>query len=520
MSSSGFVAKKIAAATERSSRPLLPELAARRLAEWKAKQASLTCTERRGLIDFVVDISPYLQRPTYLAPYLEALENAVAPRDGSQVTSTTAGGGLRLVFAAPPQHGKTVCTLHAFLWWDRYFPGRRHSYITFNETRAQEVAKEFIRLATAAGFEPTGTLQKVELKGGSSIKFTSVNGDLTGSPIDGCCIIDDPIRNANDARSPTVRKNAIDWFMSTAFSRRHPGTSYVAMATRWHVEDLSGYLIKHVGYRYINLKAIAEPQDTNDLDPEGRVASDPLKRFPGESLWPAHKPPSFFDEERRNIYWWAAMYQGEPRPAGGAVFSAEPNFYRELPKEGFRGGFGLDLAFTAKTSADWSICVEGVMVPRDFETTDDNGKPKTIRLNVLYVVDVQRKQVDAPSFALTLKVKQNQRPGYKKRWYAAGTEKGSVDFFARQGIKINVMPPIGDKLLRAQRVAAAWNDNRVLLPHPEDHECEWLAEFLDVVQNFTGKNDIHDDDVDALAALWDELDQKRVYGTEVKPLIM
>lgn len=452
------------------------------------------------------------------------METAVAPRNGVQVTSTIAGAGgnLRIVFAAPPQHGKTLCTLHAFLYWDRYFPGRRHAYVTFNETRAQEVAKDFIRLAQAVGFEPTGTLQKVELRGGSSIKFTSVNGDLTGSPIDGCCVIDDPIRNANDARSPTVRKNAIDWYVSVARARRHPGTSYVAMATRWHVEDQSGYLIKHEGFRYINLKAIAEPKDTTDVDGEGRVKSDPLLRRPGESLWPSHKPPEFFAEERRNAYWWAAQYQGEPRPAGGAVFHREPSFYRELPRDGYRGAFGLDLAYSAKTHADWSICIEGVMVTREEQESDGKGGTKTVKRNALYVVDVQRKQVDAPSFALTLRAKQSARPGYKMRWYAAGTEKGSADFMIRQGIKLKVLPPIGDKLIRAQRVAGGWNADpgRVLLPDPEVFPNEWLAPFLDVIQNFTGVNDVVDDDVDALASLWDELDQPIVYGAAMKPVLL
>ena len=527
MSSSGYVRQRIAAATKRSSQPLLPGLAEKRLQRFRAERASQRSTERPRLVDFVHEISPDLDPPTHLSPYAEALETAVISSQSSEPKA--AAGGLRLAFAAPPQHGKTELSLRAFLWWDRYFPGKRHAYVTYNQTRSESVAKEFLRIAEAYGFRPTGTLEEIQLAGGSKVRFTSIGGGLTGYPIDGCCIIDDPIKDAAGARSAAVRRDGIEGWKTVARTRRHPGTSYVAMATRWHIEDLTGYLIKNEGWRYINLKAIAEPKDTTDIDSvDGHVLSDPLKRQPGESLWPTRagqpwRTPEFFTEERKDAYTWASMYQGSPRPAGGAVFHLEPVFYQELPKEGYRGAFGLDLAYTAKTHADWSICVEGVATESDGIREEIVGGKlvrKTIKVRTLYVTDVQRKQVDAPSFALTLKAKQTSRPTYKMRWYAGGTEKGSGDFMIRQGIKLKVLPPVGDKLVRAQRVAAAWNDSRVRLPDPTVIDAPWLVPFLDVVQNFTGVNDVRDDDVDALAALWDELDQSMVYGSDVKPVLL
>jgi len=427
-----------------------------------------------GLVYFVHKITPELDPPTWLGPFAEWLEKGIVP------------GGVRVVVAAPPQHGKTELILRAFIWWALRNPGKRHAYVTYNEDRADEVAKDFIRLAEKAGLQPEGTLSAIRLKGETKIRFTSVNGSLTGFPIDGVCVIDDPIKGRVEAQSSKTRQSVYDFFKSEVLTRRHAKTSIVVMATRWHPDDLSGRLVKD-GWKYLNLKAIAE----GPVNDNGIVEDDPLKRHVGESLWDK-KPPEFFEEDRKDPYWWSAMFQGEPRPRGAGVFSREPEWYSELPAQ-YRGAFGLDLAYSAKTSADWSICVELLRVE-----TKDPKKP------LFYAVDVERKQVDAPCFALTLKAKQSGRP-WKMRWYCSGTEKGAASFLRNAGIPINALPARGDKFVRSIPVAAAWNEGRVLLPDPSRIKAPWLDPFLKVIQAFTGVGDEADDDVDAIAAAHDEL---------------
>lgn len=463
----------------------------------EAKKAVHESTKPPTLLEYFSIVSPDLERPDWLAPYAEELQRAI-------------GSELRLAFAAPPQHGKTELAFRALLYWAQYFPGYRHCYVTYNDERATQAAKDFREIALDAGFAVTGTLDVIILNGTTKIKFTSIGGSLTGYPIDGVCIIDDPFKDAKDARSRAIRRNVIDWYKSTARTRRHAGTSFIIMATRWHTEDLTGHVVKHERYQYINLKAIAEERAANDnadaegrssdLDADGRIISDPLHRRPGESLWPARKPPEFFEEERRDKYWWSAMYQGEPRPPGGNVFNP-PNsiddegkesgarYYRELPTVGYRVAFGLDLAYSKKTKANWSVLVEGWACG-----------------GFLYIVDVIRKQVDAPAFGLTLKAKSTQRPGAKMRWYqGGGGEKGSADFLKRMGLPIRALPARGDKFVRATPAAAKWNRGEVLLPDPQYIDAPWHDEFVSVVCDFTGDDDAVDDDVDALAGLHDEL---------------
>ncbi|GMV18336.1 MAG: hypothetical protein AMXMBFR56_65600 [Polyangiaceae bacterium] len=452
----------------------LEDVAAERLKSWKAEKARVRA-KSLPLVEYVHDVSPQLDPPDHLRPYAEILEKA-CPRDGEP-------GDIRVVVAAPPQHGKTELTLRAFLWWAIRAPGKRHAYVTYNAERALTVARNFLLLAELSGLEPTGILSEIRLKGGTTIKFTSIGGSLTGYPIDGVCVVDDPIKDSTEAQSATVRQRCIDWFDTVAWTRRHAGTSYVIMATRWHPEDLSGILIGR-GWRYVNLKAIAEgPANDN-----GAVQDDPLGRRPGEALWPSHKPVEFFDEERKNEYWWASLYQGEPRPRGAKLFR-DPIRYTKLPRV-YRVGYGVDLAYTAKTQRDFSVCIELWREDRPNE------------LPLFYVVEVDRRQVQAPDFSAALKAKLEGK-GAPLRWYAYGPELGIGDFLRRDGLYLQALPARGDKFVRAQDVAAAWNDGRVLVPH----EAPWLAAFLDELREFTGVGDLHDDQVDALGAAFDLLNE-------------
>jgi predicted phage terminase large subunit-like protein len=467
--------------------------------EQRAREASrariqAVPTERPPLVDYVDLQLPGWERFDYFAPYAAKLETAI-------------GAEHRTCFAAPPQHGKTSFTLRGLAYLCRYFPGKRHAYITYNQQRSSFVAKDFRRIAENAGFVVGGTLSDMTLTFNgvtSGIKFSSIKGSLTGYPIDGVCIVDDYLKDAEQARSKVHREAGVRWWISNAETRRHKGTSYVVMATRWPGGDLTDYLLKNEGFEYINLKAIAEPEGPDDVDEvSGVVLSDPLGRKVGESLSPL-KPPSFFARDRRHPHWWKSMFQGTPQPEGFAVFAppgsltedGEPYgalYYSELPKEGYRVAYGVDLAYSSKTNSDWSVLIEG------WAKGDE-----------LYIVNVTRKQVPATSFLLTLLAAKTNRPGAPFRFYSGGGgEKGSADFITQKlGRAFKVYPATSDKLSRANQASITWNEGRVLLPDPAKFNSPWLEDFLAVVTGFTGTPGEPDDDVDALAALHDQLMRK------------
>lgn len=417
------------------------------------------------LADFIARVSPGLSAPLHLQPLLDLLE-------------ATTEGPQRATVSTPPQHGKTQTCMHALIWLLRRDPLKRHAYATYEATKAERNNEELQQIATRARLPWSGnrTAWKTPERGG--VVAAGIGGPLTGEPVDGVLLIDDPVKNHVDANSSLIRERTDEWFKTVARTRIHPGASIIVVQTRWHEDDLSGRLIKRPGWKQINLKAIGDN---------------------GDALWPQGRPLDFLNEVRADVgeYNWSALYQGEPRPRGGAVFG-DATYYKTIPDDLlYRVAHGVDLAYTKTTVADWSVVVTMLRVTRP-------GAIKTPPL--FYVLDVQRKQVPAPEFKAVLRAAHNEHPSAPMRWYAAGTEKGIKDFINAKdddlpGIPLQVKAPHGDKFIRAQPAAAAWNKGRILLPE----NAPWVSVFVGEVCSFTGVNDAHDDQVDALAAAFDEL---------------
>lgn len=144
-----------------------------------------------------------------------------------------------------------------------------------------------------------------ETNHGGGMITAGVGGPLTGRGAH-LLVIDDALKNAEQAISPTIRENQWEWWLSTAKTRLEPGGVAVVMGTRWHQDDLIGRLLRQqvageIELTRIRLTAIAEDDDI-------------LGRQPGEPLWPSRFPLAELERIRRESsdYWWNAMYQARP----------------------------------------------------------------------------------------------------------------------------------------------------------------------------------------------------------------
>jgi predicted phage terminase large subunit-like protein len=182
--------------------------------------------------------------------------------------------------------------------------------------------------------------------------------------------------------------------------------------------------------------------------------------------------------EQVGEYAWASLYQGSPRPRGGALFQ-NATTYTELPPK-YAVRIGVDFAYTAKTRADCSVAV--VVASHE---------------NHHFILDVRREQVTAPDFAKTLKALRDQYPGATMTSFIGGTERGTIDFMSSAGVTITAVPATTDKFVRAQPAAALWNAGRLMVPAADT--ALWVTPFLNELLGFTGVRDRCDDQVDALA---------------------
>ena len=449
---------------------MLAKSAQQRLQKRQRKQVN---DPNEGLLDFQLRVSPKFTRPEhYATDVVPILERALTEP-------------VRLLLSAPPRHGKTELIAHLIAMYLARYPDRTVAYISYAADLSEEKSRRIREYCMRAGVEMSPHVRAASgwktLHGGG-LDAVGIGGALTGKGYN-LIVIDDPFKNRQTAESIIERANIFEFCTSTALTRLEPGGSVIVTHTRWHPQDLIGVLKDNQaeGWVYINKPAI------ND-------GSDPLRET-GAALWPDRWPVhELVKVKARNEYDWSSLYMGQPRPKGGAVFRGT-TLYSELPKDPIshlkltpkRSAIGLDLAYTAKTYADYSVCVTALQFGDE-----------------IYITNVRRKQCDATEFAIELRTERLLNPGAMFYWFIGGIEKGIVSLLKNMGIHVHAEPAKTDKFVRAQAVAAAWNAGKVKVPV----DGEWVSDFLAEVLTFTGVADTHDDQVDALAAAFEPLGAK------------
>lgn len=430
---------------------------------------------------FVQQTTPHYKRPYHLRKLTRLL------------TRIARGESVRVVVHTPPRHAKTETLLHFISWFLRQHPNLRVGYCSYNEKIAFAKSDAAIRIADRAGLKlRTRTKGEWLTPEDGGCFATGIGGTATGYGFR-VGIVDDPVKNRADAESATKRNTAWDWFTDTFMRRLDPNGSVILNMARWHPDDLAGRVIQRWGWEYVCLPAITTDEDGNE-----------------HALWPEQWPLELMQQRRREsgVYTWESLEMGNPRPRGGSVFG-EPKMYKrkDLPRR-YTTAIGVDLAYTSSTSADYSVAVVGKQ--------DMVKGPEGTRK--VYITESHRKQVRAPVFAGVLKSLRARFHKARMRWYASGTEKGSADFIKVMGVPMDVRKPNGDKFTRAIPYAAAWNRGDVLLPEFEDEEThdangdrlflpdtDWVSTYILEHSNFTGVDDANDDQVDAGAAMYDQL---------------
>lgn len=137
-----------------------------------------------------------------------------------------------------------------------------------------------------------------------------------GILVHNCLLIDDPIKNAKEALSTTIRENIWNEWESTLSTRLHDGASVIVVMTRWHEDDLIGRLLERSPYNWIRLRLPAIAEEDNDLI--GRNIGDALVPELGfDEEWAKNKRIEVGERT------WASLYQQRPAPATGAIFKRD-----------------------------------------------------------------------------------------------------------------------------------------------------------------------------------------------------
>mgnify|MGYP000609033603 CR=1 FL=1 len=446
------------------------------------------------LIDFARFVTPHKKlvddpsKSEFLpARHLEKLADLMESVERKEIT--------RVIVSMPPRHGKTtLATEKANAWISGRNPEQEIMTATYGQTNAKDFSthvQEIIRSQRFRQVFPDYYLVKANDERlinhlGKSLFFLGRRSPTTGRG-GNWLLVDDPIKDDKDARSPVLRDDAWEWFRQTLFSRRHDDRAPVVVtATRWNEDDITGRITDKTnpkysrefgeGWEVLNLPALAEEDD-------------PLGRKPGEALWPERFGARDLARTRAgNEVAFSALYQGNPSPAEGVFYmAADLHTYeaRDLPTN-LRMFAASDHAVSTEAQNDPSCMgVFGV---------DPRG--------VAYIMpDLVWRKIDA-SEAVEQMIRLMRK--YAPIWWYA--ERGHISRAIGPFLKKRMQEeqvhvpiiedhPVGDKLQRSHSARSRCAQGKILFPA----DAAWWPRAKAELLKFP--NGRHDDFVDFLSTI-------------------
>lgn len=308
-------------------------------------------------------------------------------------------------------------------------------------------------------------------------RSTGVGGGITGMGGQ-YIIIDDPVKNREDADSPTMRNKLWDWYTSTLYTRLEKDGRILVTLTRWHEDDLAGRLLAksqepgedNIDWTILNLPAVCEGDAKQPYD----------MRQDGEALWRG----TFDERALRRIKVavgsrdWLAMYQQRPTSSAGDVFKrAWWQYWKALPSRMSEYIQSWDCTFKNINTADYVVGQVWAKKGADRYLLDQVRGRMTFTETLNAIRSLSAKWPQA-----TRKLVEDK---------ANGT--AVMDVLKHEIPGLIPVTPVGGKVSRAYAVTAVIESGNVYVPHPTI--APWVHDFVEEHAAFpTGT---HDDQVDA-----------------------
>lgn len=435
---------------------------------------------RRSLLPFVERINP-----RYKAGWVH---KDICRRLEKFSQDVVDGKSPRLMLLMPPRSGKSeLCSRSFPAWHLGKNPDHEIIACSYNVSLAMSFSKKVKEVLEDPLFHPVFEIrlnpnnQSAEEWSLASSKggyvAAGVGGGITGKGAH-LLIIDDPIKNAEEADSPDTREKLWDWYGSTAYTRLAPGGGVLVVQTWWHDDDLAGRLQVAMAqdpdadqFTVVKYPAIAEHDEWLDPTSDLIVDTEPdhpdkiLYRRKGEALHPDRYDLPKLEQIKRTISprFWSALYQQNPVPDDGDYFLKE-QFRRAVPPPLNRANVFIawDFAISEKKLNDYTV---GVVLLQDENDT-------------LHVADMVRfKSGDALQIVDAIL-------HLSKKWYTSnqivGFEDGQIYraistllkkrmHEQRAYFSTQVLKPITDKLARARPLQGRMQQGRVSF----DASADW-----------------------------------------------
>lgn len=387
-----------------------------------------------------------------------------------------------LIITCPPQHGKSMNLTETLpSWYLGKHPDNSVIEVSYNDVfaerfglmnrrKVEEYGGDLFGIKIARDSRKKSDFELADRRG--SMRSRGVKAGITGNPCH-LMIIDDPIRNREEADSPTMRQKLVAGWTDDMKSRFAAGAKIVLILTRWHEEDLAGYLLANDPYTTV-LRLPCECDSEND--PLGRAIGQALCPEIGkDNKWLEGFKKSMVRTEGTRS--WNALYQGRPSSEQGNLirrswwkwFDAAPQMAQTI--------LSIDASF--KGAED-----------NDFVAIQCWGK----READAYLLDSIKEHMDFPQTLKAIRQMAAKWPQARPIYVEDKANGPAVIAMLKHEIPgIVGVNPEGGKVARVNAIAGFIEAGNVYLPKG-NREAEELVESCAVFPMGA-----HDDDVDAMS---------------------
>ena len=455
-------------------------------AELERRRRVDTVETKFSFVDFIAKVNPKYK----WYPHVKKLSDVLERVERGEVK--------RLMIFMPPRHGKSELVSRLFSAY--YLYKHPDKWVGIN-SYAAELAYTFSRNSrdnyrTSGGIlkGDAAAVKQWETGKGGGLWAAGVGGPITGKGFD-LGIIDDPIKNADEAASEVIREKHKDWYNSTFYTREEPSGAIIIIQTRWHEDDLSGWLLSQEDeeepehWHIVHFEAIKE-DDEPDYPATCTIEHD--NRKTGEALAPMRYPLEKLNKISKRIgsYFFGALYQQRPKPREGNMFKRQWFDVVDKIPENIKHVRYWDKAGTK----DGGAYTAGVLMAVDED-------------NIFYVEDIVRGQWAAGQREAIIKstaqmdgedviIWVEQEPG------SGGKESAESTIKNLAGFSVYADKVTGDKVTRAEPFQAQCEGKNVKLK-----KADWNYGYLERLTGFP--NAKYKDDIDASSGAFNKLTQNK-----------
>ena len=411
----------------------------------------------------------------------------------------------RLMLFLPPRHGKSEIASRNFPAWHLgHCPNHEIIQASYSADLAVDFSRKVRDLIRSKSYQnlfdtrldpKTQAVERWATTASGAYAAVGVRGPITGRGAH-IGIIDDPVKDRQDAESATLRQQVKDWYSSTFYTRLAPGGGVLIIMTRWHEDDLAGWLVNLMAEAEKEAEASGHwPEDADKWEIIRYPAiaeEDEEFRKKGEALHVGRYPLMALNKIKRTLINrdWIALYQQRPVAENGDFFKREFfKFYSRSdlpPMEELNVYSAWDHALGKKDVHDYTVCITvGI------DTRGNIWILNILRMKLSSLEIIERMFDVQDSWSPVLQ-------GMEESLIELAIEPVLIkvmderrQFIPYEKLKVRGM----DKVARAQPIRARVEQGKVYLPNESD--AAWVSTFMEEVLKFP--NGTHDDQVDAFA---------------------